>query len=680
MTELTSFSRLISLLAVGLLAGALGCDERKLDEATARPRALSSAQANDAFGFESLADWTISAGTPTLVTSPRTEGQRALQLQGPTWYTTIISRPIALSTADLAPLSASGRPILLDLELPFQQPDSSWFGDVELFVSCPSHDIENAPVGKVPLTGKPLGTFIPLSFDASNIAARLLQGCSDFSLKIELSVPASGTGAYVFDNLRLGGASGNVPDAGASPPICRNGPPHVVDVHADFRDIWAGRETVEAGKQSDSLPIVVLDFSARIRASLVDASFVPVDGSGACGAAVQALVTAPPLAWVQTGGAEAQPYPAGYSAFVRGSLSDVSQADGPLAAGQTISLSSFAINGALKAPLGLVAGDGVALAMGSVSGNVISGRASTIPKSVAMGAGTASEGSPIHFADAFARLEALSRAVRQVASASSSPSTSGTVVLHGTEPGLNTFLLSAAALVAAKSVQIDVPPGAAVIVNVDGDAITFENAGVFVRGAGASSLLWNFPGAHNITLSRVDFVGSLLAPTASVVLKQTRLNGTIVAGSLTGGDSLRFARLDAARVLGSVELATVSLVPSQPLRGGCRYLFTVSSSRAERADGQCPSPDLKVTFQVAASTKSAASRELRIFAMAEETQTPRRFAALPGINTPVAEVWSRYADILKMNGDDLVALPGATVPSSLQAGIQQTYYRQIHRG
>jgi hypothetical protein len=50
----------------------------------------------------------------------------------------------------------------------------------------------------------------------------------------------------------------------------------VVDLHADFRDIWAGRETVETGKQSDPLAPVVADFGATVVPAQVSAVFVPV--------------------------------------------------------------------------------------------------------------------------------------------------------------------------------------------------------------------------------------------------------------------------------------------------------------------------------------------------------------------------------------------------------------------
>jgi len=81
-----------------------------------------SATAAASFGFESLSNWTISSGKATLGT-PRTQGQTALQLAGPVNFTTITSKPTALTAADLAPLTQPGAFIAVDMALPTQQPN-----------------------------------------------------------------------------------------------------------------------------------------------------------------------------------------------------------------------------------------------------------------------------------------------------------------------------------------------------------------------------------------------------------------------------------------------------------------------------------------------------------------------------------------------------------------------------
>src|SRR5262249_55469222 len=152
--------------AVLLFGFACGCSERTgtgAETSRALSAALSSSRANAAFGFESLTDWTISSGAPSLIATPKTEGQTALRLQGPTRYTTVTSAAFPLSASDLGPLGSGA--ITFDLVLPQQQPNPFWYGDLQLFVGCPSRGLIGAPVGQVMLTGKPLGAFFRPAFD-----------------------------------------------------------------------------------------------------------------------------------------------------------------------------------------------------------------------------------------------------------------------------------------------------------------------------------------------------------------------------------------------------------------------------------------------------------------------------------------------------------------------------------
>jgi alpha-tubulin suppressor-like RCC1 family protein len=52
--------------------------------------------------------------------------------------------------------------------------------------------------------------------------------------------------------------------SGICPGACRDASLSVVDVEADFRDIWAGRENSSTGKESDALPSITLRFNRPI--------------------------------------------------------------------------------------------------------------------------------------------------------------------------------------------------------------------------------------------------------------------------------------------------------------------------------------------------------------------------------------------------------------------------------
>src|SRR5688572_14055982 len=99
-----------------------------------------SAIATRTYGFESLLDWSPIYSSPTLALSnTRVEGLKSLSVSGGGW-SSVISR--ALSKEE-APPSVVG----FDLRIPLTQPNSGWFGTVELFIDAPSVGINNQPLG-----------------------------------------------------------------------------------------------------------------------------------------------------------------------------------------------------------------------------------------------------------------------------------------------------------------------------------------------------------------------------------------------------------------------------------------------------------------------------------------------------------------------------------------------------
>lgn len=166
--------------------------------------ALSSPAASAAFGFESLAGWTVSSGTRSLGT-PRTQGQTALLLQSPVNYTTLTSAPLALTAADLAPLTQEGSYVAIDMSLPVQQPNPYWFGAAQMFLSCPDRGVYNAYLGQHELTGKRLGSYLTYRFAIPGLVRQQLAqaACSNFSVTFVVNVPSAGTGLYRIDNIRF---------------------------------------------------------------------------------------------------------------------------------------------------------------------------------------------------------------------------------------------------------------------------------------------------------------------------------------------------------------------------------------------------------------------------------------------------------------------------------------------
>jgi hypothetical protein len=108
-------------------------------------------------GFETTQYWT-SPQAPLSVTGTRkTQGCFGLQVGG-SGYRTINSAPF------VTPLSGVTSTIGIDVFIPASQPNPSWLGAVQLYLTCPSAGVYNAYAGQVELTGKPQGAFSTASF------------------------------------------------------------------------------------------------------------------------------------------------------------------------------------------------------------------------------------------------------------------------------------------------------------------------------------------------------------------------------------------------------------------------------------------------------------------------------------------------------------------------------------
>jgi hypothetical protein len=153
-------------------------------------------------GFEAPIDWTAEGGQIVGSNATRTQGNASLEVSAP-GYTVVRSRLIG-------PLGTVSPTISFDLRVPSPQPNPSWFGAAQVFVSIPSLNMNNAYVGQRELTGLPLGQFVTLGYTVpSDILAKLRGTYFDLTVSIVLNVPAGVTGTYLIDNLQV---SSTIPD------------------------------------------------------------------------------------------------------------------------------------------------------------------------------------------------------------------------------------------------------------------------------------------------------------------------------------------------------------------------------------------------------------------------------------------------------------------------------------
>jgi len=210
-------------LAVALvLASGWGCatrqDDAQKSESTQACTSVPPVVAPEVvLGFEALDAWRASAGRESL-SLVRTQGSEALALTNPASETDLTSARLASTAAGLVGITATGATISLDVMLPAQLAKVKDLGSLQLFVSCPSRGLANANLGSVDFKGARLGIYRTVKFAVSDKVQRALKGAKyqDLTFDLKLHAPAKASGAYLFDNMRLGSPATPPPTPAAS--------------------------------------------------------------------------------------------------------------------------------------------------------------------------------------------------------------------------------------------------------------------------------------------------------------------------------------------------------------------------------------------------------------------------------------------------------------------------------
>lgn len=186
---------------IGQLNGAFVPIKATIDTtvlATTPQQADCAAASNPArlFGFEEPANFTSPEATLSLVTNQLTQGCGALGVAGQ-GYLNITAEPFPTRSFGVKPA------VSVDLFIPGNQPNPSYLGALQLYLSCPSATVNNQYVGQALLTGLPQNRFstlrIPLPASLQQTLGRDLPDCS---FKFGLNVNPTGR-TWVLDNLRF---------------------------------------------------------------------------------------------------------------------------------------------------------------------------------------------------------------------------------------------------------------------------------------------------------------------------------------------------------------------------------------------------------------------------------------------------------------------------------------------
>jgi hypothetical protein len=174
----------------------VGVDTRGTPATAATSACASASGRARLFGFEDVQAWSSSQAALSLVTSPVTQGCGALGVRGQGFMSI---NGAAFTTSGLVTNSAAS----VDLFIPTNQPNPSWLGALQMYLSCPSGNVFNQYIGQVELTGKPTGRYSTLRFPLPAVTrSTLAQALSDCSFSFALNVNATGQ-AWSLDNLRF---------------------------------------------------------------------------------------------------------------------------------------------------------------------------------------------------------------------------------------------------------------------------------------------------------------------------------------------------------------------------------------------------------------------------------------------------------------------------------------------
>lgn len=217
-----------------------------------------------------------------------------------------------------------------------------------------------------------------------------------------------------------------------------------------------------------------------------------------------------------------------------------SDTEGKMAVGRNATLGWYSVGDKLDLQTPpedvLIVGNNLTYTSGAIyNGNVVYGNSTNLPvDAVSFVDGTLRQDTPIDFNAAKSYLQSLSNQLAGYTTngTNEEPYASG-LILTGNDPFLNVFSVSGTLLSGKTDVQIQVPNGSVVLVNINGNNVSMSG-GLEVTGTDVGNVLYNFYEATNISIQGIDVRGSILAPWAEVNFSSGVQNGQMIAMSVVG--------------------------------------------------------------------------------------------------------------------------------------------------
>ncbi|HEX3763324.1 MAG TPA: FG-GAP-like repeat-containing protein [Kofleriaceae bacterium] len=150
---------------------------------------------NRVLSFDHANTWSSPQVALFSETEASTEGSASLGIPASGW-TELNSAPF--STSSLRPASGI---FGVDLFVPGSQPNPSWVGDLQIYLTCPSTTLSNRLIGQQSLTSTFWGEFNPLSFPLPPDVQAVLSGDhADCTARVTLNVNPD-AGIWMLDNM-----------------------------------------------------------------------------------------------------------------------------------------------------------------------------------------------------------------------------------------------------------------------------------------------------------------------------------------------------------------------------------------------------------------------------------------------------------------------------------------------
>jgi choice-of-anchor A domain-containing protein len=226
-----------------------------------------------------------------------------------------------------------------------------------------------------------------------------------------------------------------------------------------------------------------------------------------------------------------------YNLFVLGDMTvHSSDTEGRVAVKGNASLNAYSVGStASSGTTNLVVGGNLVAHGGSTKGSTIVGGTTDYQNWSTAGLQPHGTALPVDFAAETTRLDWLTTYLAGLTpTGAAAIPYAGQYSLTGAVSGLNIFDISGATLANNNTFTINLTqPGSTILINVDGTADSFSNAGITINGGTASNVLWNFSNATTLSFSGINLLGSVLAPYADYQGGWGQLNGELIVKSFS---------------------------------------------------------------------------------------------------------------------------------------------------